>query len=141
MEIITKSAEETKNFGGQLGASLKGGEIIALSGELGSGKTTFIQGLAASLGLDRITSPTFILMRSYPIKLGNLYHLDLYRLEDDVMSETRNLGVMDIWGKKENIVVIEWAEKLVSALPKETKWIKFSHMGTETRKIEYEAIN
>ena len=72
MEIITKSAEETQGLGFKIGSHLKGGEIIALKGELGAGKTTFVQGLAKGLGLtSRIVSPTFIIMRDYPFKKEN----------------------------------------------------------------------
>lgn len=86
MEVNTKNANETKEFGKKFGASLKGGEVLALSGDLGAGKTTFVQGLAEGLGIDeRIMSPTFLLMREHGIKFGGkLYHVDLYRLESNV---------------------------------------------------------
>ena len=122
MESITKSANETQILGKKFSASLTGGETIALIGELGAGKTTFAQGLAQGLGIEgRIVSPTFILMRTY----GNLYHIDLYRLEKDIDEEVKNLGLTDIWGKKENIVVVEWAEKITEMLPENTIWINF----------------
>jgi len=109
-------------LGKKFSASLTGGETIALIGELGAGKTTFAQGLAQGLGIEgRIVSPTFILMRTY----GNLYHIDLYRLEKDIDEEVKNLGLTDIWGKKENIVVVEWAEKITEMLPENTIWINF----------------
>jgi len=99
---------------------------------LGSGKTTFVQGLAKGLGIEKkIISPTFILMRTY----GNLYHVDLYRLEGNVAEEAKNLGLTDIWGKKDNIVVIEWAEKIKEIIPKKAKWIKFENIGEDERKI------
>src|SRR5688572_26135307 len=103
MEITSKSAEETKNFGKDFGAGLKGGEILALSGDLGAGKTTFVQGLAEGLGItDRVMSPTFLLMREHPVKFGGkLYHIDLYRLENNVDQEVENLGVTDYWEKPE----------------------------------------
>lgn len=100
-------------------------------GDLGAGKTTFVQGLAEGLGIkERILSPTFILMREY----GNLYHVDLYRLEEGIDEEVRNLGLTDIWGKKDNIVIIEWAEKITDLLPENTIWMNFEILD-EGRRI------
>lgn len=135
MEIITKSASETKKFGEGFASKLKGGETLALVGELGSGKTTFVQGLAKGLGIKtRITSPTFILMRNYDGE-RSLYHLDLYRLESDVDNDVTNLGLKDFLEKKENVVVIEWAKKIKKTLPKETIWMEFRSIGKDTREI------
>lgn len=117
---------------------------MALSGNLGSGKTTFIQGLAKGLGIkQRIISPTFILLREYVLKNvktkkrknRNFYHIDLYRLENNVEEELRNLGIEEVWGKRENIVAIEWAEKVKRMLPKSTTWINFEDLGDDRRKI------
>lgn len=119
-------------------------------GDLGSGKTTFVQGLARGLGIkERILSPTFILMRQYDIKtknqnknasfgrakLKNLYHIDLYRLVGNIEQEYRSLGLEEIVGEKENIVVIEWAEKVRGLLPADTIWIRFGIVGEDGRKI------
>ena len=131
MEVITKSAKETFELGYKTGHSLKAGSVLALKGDLGSGKTTFIQGLASALGIKRIISPTFILMRSY----GNFYHLDLYRLEGNVETQVKELGFEEIAEKDENIVVIEWAEKAKNILPKNTHWIYFESLGDNSRKI------
>ncbi len=112
---------------------MKGGAIFALSGNLGAGKTTFIQGLAKGLGIKvKIISPTFILMRKYG---NNFYHLDLYRLEGDVEREVKNLGTEEIWEDGKNVVVIEWAEKIKDMLPKDTKWIVFENLGEDKRRI------
>ena len=136
MELVTKSAEETKNFGKEVASNLEGGEVFALSGELGSGKTTFVQGFAEGLGIKgRIISPTFILMRKYGAGDKDFYHIDLYRLEGNVENEVINLGLSDIWAKSENIVAIEWAEKIEKIIPKSAKWIKFENLGGEKRKI------
>lgn len=140
MELVTKNAEETKAFGAKIGSGLKGGEVIALSGELGSGKTTFVQGLASSLGIEKsVISPTFILMRSYEIvqnlNFRNLYHIDLYRLEENIGKELENLGVKDYWQKKENIFIIEWAEKAKDIISEGTIWIDFSYIDESSRKI------
>ncbi len=131
MEVITKDASSTQRLGQKIGASLKGGEIIALTGNLGAGKTTFVQGLAQGLGIeDRVTSPTFILMREYHGAL-NLYHLDMYRLENNFWEEIRNLGLTDLWGKEGNVVIVEWAEKIKEYMPENTIWIDFTQVGEE----------
>ena|SRR3989344_7590911 len=137
MEITSKNADETKKFGKDFGAKLKGGEVIALSGDLGAGKTTFVQGLAEGLGItDRIMSPTFLLMREHPVKFGGkLFHIDLYRLEENIDQEVENLGIKDFWRKAENVVVIEWAEKAKDILPANTTWISFENVDENTRRI------
>ena len=143
MEVTTESAEETKALGRKIADTLKGGEILALSGNLGTGKTTFVQGLAEGLGYaSRVTSPTFILMRSYPLPIThhpspitNLYHVDLYRFEENVENEAVNIGLTDIWQNPKNVVVIEWAEKIANLLPKNTQKIEFSNKGDNLRKI------
>lgn len=139
MEVITKNAEDTKELGRKIGASLKGGEIFALTGNLGAGKTTFMQGFAEGAGyFGRLTSPTFVLMRQYPVKEKTIFHLDLYRFEQNLKEEVGNLGVTDLWGRSENIMVIEWAEKIKDILPSETRWIEFEILGDTERKITYE---
>ena len=135
MEVITESPNETKALGRKFAAELKGGRTLALTGDLGSGKTTFVQGLAEGLGFaGRIISPTFILMRKYP----GFYHVDLYRFEENVAQEVENIGLTDIWGKDKNIVVIEWAEKIKDLIPAKANWIKFEDMGEDKRRITIE---
>jgi len=133
-KIITKSSQETVKCGQNLAKKLRGGEVIGLIGELGSGKTTFVQGLAKGLGIkDRILSPTFTLMRSYQGGKLNLCHVDLYRL--DKPAEFRNLGLEEIWLKHENVVVIEWAEKAGEYLPETTTFIHFKYKNETLREI------
>jgi tRNA threonylcarbamoyladenosine biosynthesis protein TsaE len=116
-----------------MAVDLGGGGILALTGNLGSGKTTFVQGLAEGLGIkSRIISPTFILMRKYD---KNFYHIDLYRLEEKVEQEVKNLGLEDIWTNPQNLVVIEWAEKIKNIIPKTAIWIKFENLGGDKRRI------
>lgn len=137
MEVLTKSAKETKALGKKIAANLKGGAILALTGELGSGKTTFAQGLAKGLGIkQRIISPTFILVRKYDLGFKNFYHIDLYRLETEIEREVRNLGIEEIWDDSENIVVIEWAEKIRKMIPENATWIEFKNLGENERKIK-----
>lgn len=136
MEFVTQSAEETKNLGKTLAADLAGGEVFALSGDLGSGKTTFVQGFAEGLGISsRIISPTFILMRKYKVGDKDFYHIDLYRLEGDIENEVARLGINDIWKRPENVVIIEWAEKVKEMIPESARWIKFENLGGDKRKI------
>lgn len=152
MEVITKSAEETKSLGRKIAADLVIDHrplaikplIFALTGDLGSGKTTFVQGFAQGLGIKtRIISPTFIIVRKYdipishqPLTINHFYHIDLYRLEKNVEKEIINLGVDEIWNTPGNVVAIEWAEKIASVIPKEAVWIKFGTLGEEERRIQ-----
>ncbi|MBI4153551.1 tRNA (adenosine(37)-N6)-threonylcarbamoyltransferase complex ATPase subunit type 1 TsaE [Candidatus Woesebacteria bacterium] len=126
-------------MGRKIAADLEGGEVFALSGDLGSGKTTFVQGFAEGLGVTaRIISPTFILVRKYETGDKNFYHVDLYRLEGDIENEVARLGINDIWKRPENVVIIEWAEKIKNIIPKDAKWIKFEDLGGDKRKIVME---
>lgn len=110
--------------------TLKGGEILALIGPLGSGKTAFTKTLGKELKIrQRITSPTFTLMNRYKFKKQKnlwLYHLDIYRLKN--FKEVQALGLLEIWGEKNNVVVIEWADKIKKYLPKNSKNIYFKHL-------------
>ena len=136
MEVLTQSTKDTQNLGHKIGVGLAGGEIIALTGNLGAGKTTLVQGIALGLGIEaRIISPTFILMRSYSNPSLTLYHLDMYRLEDNFDEEVRNLGLKDIWGRPDSVVVIEWAEKIKHLLPQNTRFIDIQSVGEERRKF------
>lgn len=110
---------------------------MALSGDLGSGKTTFVQGLARGLGIQQpVVSPTFVLMRQYDSKSKNLYHVDLYRITTKPEREYTALGIGEVVGRAENIVVIEWAEKVKNLLPKNTIWITFETIDESRRRIQ-----
>lgn len=99
---------------------------------MGAGKTTFVQGLASGLNIKgRINSPTFIIMRDY----GNLCHVDLYRIEENLKEEIENLGLLDIIREKKSIVVIEWAERIKDLLPVNTKWVNIKVLDENRRKI------
>lgn len=129
MRKISESAEQTRDFGEAWGKKLKRGRIIALSGELGSGKTTFVKGLARGLGLrHKIKSPTFVIFSVYPLrrKKQNFYHFDLYRLATS--QELEHLGFWDIIKNQNNIIVLEWPEKIKNSLPAKTQYIHFSHV-------------
>ena len=127
--MITKSARETQKVGQRLAQKIKNGGIVCLFGDLGAGKTTLVQGIARGLGIkQRITSPTFIIMRQY----GKLFHLDLYRLDD-----IKNLGIEDIWQDPSNILLIEWPEKIVHLLPKNRLEIKMKVLENGHHEIVY----
>ena len=133
-QIITQSAEDTAALGFRIGEKLRGGDILALSGELGSGKTCFTGGLARGLGVGanyRITSPTFTLINEYPGKF-TLYHFDMYRL--DGCADLSDLGYEE-YISSGGVVVIEWAEKISSAIPSTAFFIKFEHVDENRRKI------
>lgn len=139
MEIVTDSAQKTKEFAKVFSKKLKLGDIVALYGDLGSGKTTFVQGLAEGLKIKkRILSPSFVFIRQYPLPergLVNFYHVDLYRIENG--KNIRGLGLEEIFRNKNNIVVIEWADKLGKFLPSRRIEINFKYGSHENqRKIK-----
>jgi len=134
--FITNSFEETQNLAANLAPKLKGGDILALSGDLGGGKTTFVQGLAKGLGIkEKVQSPTFVLMKIYqvPKKKFSLCHIDLYRLKNK--KDIESVGFQDYLRNNDYICVIEWAEKIKKILPSKAKWIKFEYVDEKTRKI------
>lgn len=157
--IITASAKQTFNFAKKLAYQLKGGEIIGLIGELGAGKTIFVKGLAAGLGIKKnITSPTFVIMKIYPVKLPrpwrgsssagfnrvnkipkiktlNLIHIDAYRLKSakDILA----IGAQEYLGQIGAITVIEWADRVKKTLPKKTKFVNIINKEGNKRLIKY----
>ncbi|HLB95578.1 MAG TPA: tRNA (adenosine(37)-N6)-threonylcarbamoyltransferase complex ATPase subunit type 1 TsaE [Patescibacteria group bacterium] len=146
LAMISPSAAETEKFGQIFAKNLRGGEVIGLIGELGSGKTAFVKGLAKGLGIQEpITSPTFVVLREYNIlrpklhlrgvvnMVRKLIHVDAYRLEK--IEEIKSAGIEDYWGRKDAIMVIEWAEKIKKILPKNTIYIRFKHISENIREI------
>lgn len=138
--FISNSAEETQRIAFNFAQKLQEERIVALYGELGSGKTTFVQGLAKGLGIEkRITSPTFTIIHSYKLKStsqnlkpNKFFHIDLYRTEN--ISELRELGINELIDGK-NIIVIEWAEKMKELLPEKRIDIFFEYLDENKRKI------
>lgn len=126
-------------MGRKIASRLSGGEIFALVGDLGAGKTTFVQGFAQELGIDRVISPTFIIMRSYDArgKIKTLYHVDLYRLENNIKEELDNLGITGIWGSPDTVVLIEWADKAKKMLPENAQFIDFEYLDENKRRIVF----
>ena len=134
IQITTCSANETFVFARKIGEKLQEGDILALSGELGSGKTCFTGGLARGLGVSenyQITSPTFTLINEYPAKY-KLYHFDVYRLNN--YSEMEDLGYEEYFAGH-GVVVIEWAEKIAQIIPQTAIFINFEYIDDSKRKI------
>lgn len=134
-EVISNNIQETEKIAQEIAVSLKGGEILALSGDLGAGKTVFVKAVAKYLGIkDTITSPTFVLMKVYDLDYNNLnklVHIDCYRLEGE--EDLTDLGLED-YINNNNIVVIEWADK-INNLPKNTININIEYISDNKRKI------
>lgn len=137
---ITNSREETVSLGKRFAEELKKGDFLAFYGNLGSGKTTFIQGLAQGLGVKRrVISPTFIIQRRYSLKNGNFYHMDLYRTGS--INDLLGIGIDEILGLEDNIIALEWAEKMEGLLPKKRIEFHFKYLDEDKRRIvitEYE---
>jgi tRNA threonylcarbamoyladenosine biosynthesis protein TsaE len=128
----TQSAKETQQLGYELGQKIKKGGLVLLFGGLGSGKTTFVQGLARGLGIkQRVNSPTFIVARRYDLAGRFFYHVDLYRLTS--LEDVRGIGLEEMWIGR-NVVVIEWPELVEQIVPKHVK-VRFAILGENEREI------
>ena len=131
----TKSTEETVRVGKDIGRRLLPGDVVALVGELGAGKTQLIKGLAAGVGIENsayISSPSFTLIHEYPGKIP-LYHVDLFRLGRE--QEAEELGLEEYFQGR-GITAIEWADKIPSLLPQELLFISIASMDKNIRSVE-----
>ena len=138
--FITNNSKETQKLGFDFAKILKKGDVVCLIGALGSGKTTFVQGLAKGLGIkNRIISPTFVIVRSYKLEVLSFYHVDLYRIERE--KDVEGLGMGEIINSKNNIVIIEWAEKLGKFCPQKRIDINFFYEKDNIRKIVFRSLN
>ncbi len=134
-EHLTTCADATRALGRALGAALRGPAVVALYGPLGAGKTVFVQGLAAGLGVpddEAIVSPTFVLIREYAGRL-TLVHCDAYRVRS--ASELWEAGLGERLEAGEDVIAIEWADRVESLLPDRTIRVELAHAGGETRRI------
>jgi tRNA threonylcarbamoyladenosine biosynthesis protein TsaE len=144
--IHTQSATETVQIGKRIGKLLRAGDVIALVGELGSGKTHLIKGLAAGVGVERsnrIASPSFTLLHEYQGRIP-FFHVDLFRLTRE--EEAEDLGLEEYFVRG-GVTAIEWADKIPKLLPKELIWISLRSLGGQARVIrllgkgkQYEAL-
>jgi tRNA threonylcarbamoyladenosine biosynthesis protein TsaE len=135
--LTLASAEATQALGARLGRLARPGDVFALHGDLGAGKTCLVQGIARGLGVTTpVTSPTFILVAEHAGRLP-LLHVDLYRTES--LAEVRALGLEDLVGR-EAVTVIEWAERAGLLLPPETVHVRIDGVGDEPRRVEIEGL-
>ena len=137
-QTTTHHADATKTLGRIIGKNIQPGTILALYGDLGSGKTVFVQGLGAGLNVPEdyyITSPTYTLINEYPGRI-KLLHVDLYRIDNP--GEMEDTGLDDVFGNNA-VAAVEWADRLGDDLPKDHIKIQFEIHGTESRKIKFSA--
>lgn len=135
--IATKNYKETILLGERIGKYLKSNDIVALSGCLGAGKTTLIQGIAKGLGVRNwVTSPTFTIINEFEGKFS-LYHIDLYRIEN--IDDAEDLAIEEYFIKG-GVTVIEWAEKIKSILPVKTIKISIKIVSENERSFEIKGI-
>jgi tRNA threonylcarbamoyladenosine biosynthesis protein TsaE len=131
--IILPNPEATIAHGRTFAAQLRAGDVIALNGDLGAGKTHFVKGLAAGLGATAaVTSPTFTLIHEYLGGRLPLFHFDLYRLESE--DDLLRIG-LDDYLDSGGVLAIEWAEKFPALLPPHTRWLRFTHRDDGAREV------
>ena len=137
MDYFSRSPEQTRRIGMRLGGALQAGDVICLQGDLGAGKTTFVQGVALGWGSqDAVSSPTFIIVNMY--RRGDearLFHMDAYRLDSTLEAEELDLDAMLAQGA----LLVEWPERMDGLVPAERLWIQLEPMNGEERKMNFRA--
>ncbi|MBL8880399.1 MAG: tRNA (adenosine(37)-N6)-threonylcarbamoyltransferase complex ATPase subunit type 1 TsaE [Phycisphaerales bacterium] len=129
----------TLRLGSAVGEMLRGGECVALSGQLGAGKTTFVKGVATGLGVppgEPVVSPTFVLVREYAGRL-HMYHIDAYRLSG--VDEVATIGLDEMLNDAAGVTLVEWAERIEAALPSRLWRVRFEHIDFDRRAISLAA--
>lgn len=131
LEFFSRGPEQTRRLGMRLGALMVPGDLLCLSGDLGTGKTTFVQGVAQGWGsLDSVSSPTFVIINTYRKPNGtNLYHLDAYRIGSILEAEELDLDLMLETGA----LIVEWPERIDPALPRDRLWVSMRYIADEQR--------
>jgi tRNA threonylcarbamoyladenosine biosynthesis protein TsaE len=140
-QVTTHSATATRRLARNLGRRLAPGTVLALTGELGAGKTTFVQGLAEGLGvfdLRQVLSPTYTLVNEHPGARATLVHVDFYRLESEAAG--RALGLEEPMGQGGTVVTVEWAERFSGLLPASAVWVRLALGRGSVRRIEVEGL-
>jgi tRNA threonylcarbamoyladenosine biosynthesis protein TsaE len=138
-EIISNSRSETISIGKKLGAFMSGGDVLALVGELGCGKTTFTKGIAVALGAKserEINSPSFVLIKEHEFKIP-LYHMDVYRIKNPI--EIELIG-FDEYLSNKGVLAIEWADRIEKILPESYLKIEFTHLKRNGRLLRFMPI-
>lgn len=135
MDFFSRSPEQTRRIGVRLGGALQVGDVICLQGDLGAGKTTFVQGIAQGWGSkDSVTSPTFILVNVYRrADESQLFHMDAYRLDSTPEAEELDLDTMLAQGP----LIVEWPERIDGLVPGENLWVKLEHVDEEEREMKF----
>ena len=129
IQQVTRSAEETAEMGRGFGARLQGGDVVALLGELGSGKTQFVTGVCEGLKTSgHVGSPTFTIIHEYPAEQITVVHADLYRIR--TRAEVAEIGLVEYF-RSPFVCLIEWAERVLDLLPPESYIVSFAHTGAE----------
>jgi len=136
-KFVSRNPDETRRIGAYLGASLQTGDVICLQGDLGAGKTTFVQGVAHGWGsLDSVSSPTFVIVNEYRrADQGILFHMDAYRLGSAVEAEQLDFDTM----LTDGALLIEWPERIDGLVPNERLWINLEHAGEEERDMKFKS--
>ncbi|MDP3769452.1 MAG: tRNA (adenosine(37)-N6)-threonylcarbamoyltransferase complex ATPase subunit type 1 TsaE [bacterium] len=139
--VTTSTARQTKAIASDLAKKIvvlpsSHARVIALKGNLGAGKTTFVQGFAKALGVsDTVQSPTFVLMKIYAVKkkhIRHLVHIDAYRIES--LAEMKHIGLSHLLQDKDAIILIEWADRIKKIIPKNAVWVTLEHGKTMTER-------
>jgi len=134
LEKNSNGSEETKSIGFNFSSQIKNGNIIAITGEIGSGKTTFIKGALKGLGYSgNVNSPTYTLINEYNFIKYKVIHIDCYR--EHILKRWINIGIMDYLNDNNNILFIEWPEYISGILPKNIININIKHLSEFKRKI------
>ena len=137
MDFFSRSPDQTRRIGMRLGAALQAGDVICLQGDLGAGKTTFVQGIALGWGsLDSVSSPTFIIVNVYRrADQSQLFHMDAYRLDSTPEAEELDLDSMLSQGS----LLIEWPERMDGLVPSERLWVHLEHVAEDERQMKFHA--
>lgn len=134
-DFLSRAPEQTRRVGFRLGSMLKPGDVLALHGDLGAGKTTFVQGIAQGWGAtDEVSSPTFVLVNVYRRPDGALlHHMDAYRIQSALEAEDLDLDEMI----RSGALLVEWAERIQSALPQEHLEVQLAYVNDEQRSLAF----
>ncbi len=140
LEFISRSPDQTLRVGARLGRHLNGGDILALEGDLGSGKTVFAQGIGMGWGASsRLVSPTYVLVRRHRRHQDalELYHIDLYRLT--TAAEVEMLGLEEVIGAPETVSLVEWPERHMGLFPEDRLWVHLRILDEYRRSLVFRA--